>query len=156
MFLLCSKSGVQLSVRLSGCEDNFAHLVWQFRGRFSHNVFLLKKFSSKPLPPVKTSCPLAENANEAPCLNLARSCITINTFCDCLFVDMGVAKVISFFFRSLLFGDISPKDRPEFYIKCVHSVYQTYAANYRRKIPLIVNTQGWVKGEEITDLDQFP
>lgn len=68
---------------------------------------------------------------------------------------MGVAKVISFFFRSLFFGDISPKDRPEFYIKCIHNVYQTYAANYKRKIPLIVNTQGWVRGEEITDLDHF-
>jgi len=49
----------------------------------------------------------------------------------------------------VFFGDISPKDRPEFYVKCIHSVYQTYADNYRRKIPLIVNTQGWVKGKEL-------
>ena len=51
-------------------------------------------------------------------------------------------------FRSVFFGDISPKDRPEFYIKCINNVYQTYADHYRNKIPLIVNTQGWVKGEE--------
>lgn len=49
--------------------------------------------------------------------------------------------------RSLFFGDVSPKDRPEFYVKCIHNVYQTYADKYRNKIPLIVNTQGWVKGE---------
>ena len=55
---------------------------------------------------------------------------------------------IFFFFRSVFLGDISPKDRPEFYVKCIHSVYQTYADNYRKQIPLIVNTQGWVKGEE--------
>lgn len=48
--------------------------------------------------------------------------------------------------RSVFFGDISPKDRPEFYIKCINNVYQTYADHYRNKIPLIVNTQGWVKG----------
>ena len=40
---------------------------------------------------------------------------------------------IFFFFRSVFFGDISPKDRPEFYVKCIHSVYQTYADNYRKK-----------------------
>ncbi len=48
--------------------------------------------------------------------------------------------------RSVFFGDVSPKDRPEFYVKCIHNVYQTYADKYRNKIPLIVNTQGWVKG----------
>ena len=49
--------------------------------------------------------------------------------------------------RSVFFGDVSPKDRPEFYVKCIHNVYQTYADKYRNKIPLIVNTQGWVKGD---------
>ncbi|KAJ7336072.1 Polynucleotide 5'-hydroxyl-kinase nol9 [Desmophyllum pertusum] len=48
--------------------------------------------------------------------------------------------------RSVFFGDVSPKDRPEFYVKCIHNVFQTYADHYRNKIPLIVNTQGWVKG----------
>ena len=49
--------------------------------------------------------------------------------------------------RSVFFGDVSPKDKPEFYIQCIHNVYHTYADNYRNKVPLIVNTQGWVKGE---------
>ncbi|XP_078342508.1 uncharacterized protein LOC144628299 [Oculina patagonica] len=48
--------------------------------------------------------------------------------------------------RSVFFGDVSPKDRPEFYVKCIRNVYQTFADKYRNKIPMIVNTQGWVKG----------
>ncbi|CAH3188431.1 unnamed protein product [Porites evermanni] len=48
--------------------------------------------------------------------------------------------------RSVFFGDVSPKDRPGFYIQCIYNVYQTYADKYRNKIPLIINTQGWVKG----------
>ena len=47
----------------------------------------------------------------------------------------------------MFFGDLSPKDKPEFYIQCIHSVYQTYADHYKNEVPLIVNTQGWVKGE---------
>ena len=49
--------------------------------------------------------------------------------------------------RSVFFGDVSPKDKPEFYIQCISNVYQTYADNHKNKVPLIVNTQGWVKGE---------
>lgn len=48
--------------------------------------------------------------------------------------------------RSVFFGDISPRDKPGFFMQCIHYVYQTYADNYRNKIPLIVNTQGWIKG----------
>ena len=49
-------------------------------------------------------------------------------------------------FRAVFFGDVSPKDKPGFYIKCVNNVYKKYAEIYNRKIPLIINTQGWVKG----------
>lgn len=48
--------------------------------------------------------------------------------------------------RSVFFGDNSSKDRPELYVRCIHDVYKTYADHYRGKIPLIVNTQGWVIG----------
>lgn len=48
--------------------------------------------------------------------------------------------------RSVFFGDVTPKDKPEFYIQCIRNVYQTYANSYKNKVPLIVNTQGWVKG----------
>ncbi|XP_029199758.2 polynucleotide 5'-hydroxyl-kinase NOL9-like isoform X3 [Acropora millepora] len=49
--------------------------------------------------------------------------------------------------RSVFFGDVTPRDKPDFYIQCVRYVYETYAENYRKsKIPLIVNTLGWVKG----------
>ena len=55
--------------------------------------------------------------------------------------------VIILFCRSVFFGDVTPKDKPEFYIQCIRNVYQTYANSYKNKVPLIVNTQGWVKGE---------
>lgn len=49
--------------------------------------------------------------------------------------------------RSVFFGDVTPRDKPDFYIQCVRYVYETYAEDYRKsKIPLIVNTLGWVKG----------
>lgn len=51
------------------------------------------------------------------------------------------------FFRSVFFGDVSPKDKPEFYIQCIQYVYQAYADNYKNRIPLVVNTQGWVRGK---------
>lgn len=48
--------------------------------------------------------------------------------------------------RSVFFGDNSSKDKPELYIRCIQDVYKTYADHSRGKVPLIVNTQGWVKG----------
>ena len=57
---------------------------------------------------------------------------------------MSVCFLVS---RSVFFGDVTPRDKPDFYIQRVRYVYETYAENYRKsKIPLIVNTLGWVKG----------
>ena len=55
--------------------------------------------------------------------------------------------IIVVFCRSVFFGDVSPKDKPGFYIQCIYNVYETYADKYRDKVPLIINTQGWVKGK---------
>ena len=63
------------------------------------------------------------------------------------FIPPKTLVVIVVFCRSVFFGDVSPKDKPGFYIQCIYNVYQTYADKYRNKVPLIINTQGWVKGE---------
>ncbi|XP_015767061.1 PREDICTED: polynucleotide 5'-hydroxyl-kinase NOL9-like [Acropora digitifera] len=59
--------------------------------------------------------------------------------------------------RSVFFGDVTPRDKPDFYIQCVRYVFETYAENYRKsKIPLIVNTLGWVKGISVKPRTNTP
>ena len=48
-------------------------------------------------------------------------------------------------YRAYFFGDVSPKDRPNSYIRFVHILYQYYNEHHR-DVPLIVNTHGWIKG----------
>ncbi|XP_031552289.1 polynucleotide 5'-hydroxyl-kinase NOL9-like isoform X2 [Actinia tenebrosa] len=49
--------------------------------------------------------------------------------------------------RAHFFGDVSPKDNPNLYINSINHLYQYYEEKYEGKnIPLVVNTQGWVKG----------
>ena len=43
-------------------------------------------------------------------------------------------------------GAASPAVNPAYYMHCVLRVYQRYSA-METKIPLIVNTMGWPKGE---------
>jgi len=46
--------------KFTSCEDDFAHLVWLSRGKFSYKEVQFKKFCVL----VRTSCPPAENVNE--------------------------------------------------------------------------------------------
>lgn len=58
--------------------------------------------------------------------------------------------------RCFFFGDISSKRNPTTYLKYVFTLYDYYRKEYciydegknhaRTKVPLIVNTPGWVKG----------
>ncbi|UZJ54421.1 hypothetical protein CBS101457_003741 [Exobasidium rhododendri] len=49
--------------------------------------------------------------------------------------------------RSHFLGDVTPKDDPKLYIEAIYDLVQLYRNElYKRGVPLIVNTQGWVKG----------
>ncbi|EST08730.1 hypothetical protein PSEUBRA_001811 [Kalmanozyma brasiliensis GHG001] len=58
--------------------------------------------------------------------------------------------------RAHFIGDVSPRDDPESYVAAVHDLVeyfrehvqpgQSHASNDPHRVPLIVNTQGWVKG----------
>ena len=71
----------------------------------------------------------------------------ISVVANVFFIPPKTLVIIAVFCRSVFFGDVSPKDKPGFYIQCIYNVYQTYADKYRNKVPLIINTQGWVKGK---------
>lgn len=53
-----------------------------------------------------------------------------------------------FTFRSIFFGDVSPADQPDFYVRCACELVDVYLNKLQPGgIPLVVNTHGWVKGE---------
>lgn len=47
---------------------------------------------------------------------------------------------------SLFFGNNTSKDEPSRYIRCIEEAFQFYIAHHQSEGPLIINTQGWVKG----------
>ncbi|KAK3755025.1 hypothetical protein QZH41_011062 [Actinostola sp. cb2023] len=47
--------------------------------------------------------------------------------------------------RAYFYGDVSPKDNPDLYIKSISSLYRHYQ-EILTTTPLVINTQGWVKG----------
>lgn len=48
--------------------------------------------------------------------------------------------------KCYFFGNITPKDDPNEYIRLITLLYEFYMQNCDGKIPLVVNQQGWVKG----------
>ena len=44
-------------------------------------------------------------------------------------------------------GETSPKNHPEYYLKCIKLLYEHYRNTYyHQNVPLVINTQGWMKG----------
>ncbi|XP_065178777.1 polynucleotide 5'-hydroxyl-kinase NOL9-like [Sycon ciliatum] len=52
---------------------------------------------------------------------------------------------------SIFFGDVSPANQPDFYVRCVCRLVDRYLEKYFcLGVPLVVNTHGWVRGLGIT------
>jgi len=47
---------------------------------------------------------------------------------------------------SYFYGRNSPRDNPEQYLSCIKNLVQYYDEHFRGKVPLIVNTHGWIRG----------
>jgi polynucleotide 5'-kinase involved in rRNA processing len=53
-------------------------------------------------------------------------------------------------FASIFCGNIQPADNPMYYLNAIKSlikIYQTHEFFQANKIPLVVNTHGWVKSK---------
>ncbi|KAI9347197.1 Pre-mRNA cleavage complex II protein Clp1-domain-containing protein [Zopfochytrium polystomum] len=48
--------------------------------------------------------------------------------------------------HSLFIGANSPKDEPDYYVSSVLHLFQIYQSRYASTMPLVINTQGWIKG----------
>ena len=52
--------------------------------------------------------------------------------------------------RAHYFGDNTPSVHPDYYIRCVHSLFKFYKSKLKPEhspLPLVVNTCGWLRGE---------
>ncbi|KAJ3403333.1 Polynucleotide 5'-hydroxyl-kinase nol9 [Chytriomyces hyalinus] len=48
--------------------------------------------------------------------------------------------------QSCYLGATSPKNDPDWYISCIVELWRVYLAKVGRAVPLVINTDGWVKG----------
>jgi polynucleotide 5'-kinase involved in rRNA processing len=49
--------------------------------------------------------------------------------------------------KAYFIGSNTPKQNPDYYMNCLLELFSEYMKNYKNKMPLIINTQGWVKGK---------
>jgi polynucleotide 5'-kinase involved in rRNA processing len=47
---------------------------------------------------------------------------------------------------SFFIGATSPKHDPDYYLACIMELWQKFKSSASVGIPLVVNTQGWIKG----------
>jgi len=43
-------------------------------------------------------------------------------------------------------GNITPEDNPQQYLSCINDLIEYYDEHFRGKVPLVINTQGWIQG----------
>ena len=48
--------------------------------------------------------------------------------------------------KSFYIGATTPKHDPDFYLACITQLYNDYLATSSKDVPLVINTQGWIKG----------